>query len=105
MLGGTKSIVERLISDHPHLRDDDLKLLATIYWFRVEDEMSYSLTEEELGGIKKFLQHLADGELPNFESIRRCRQKLQEENTFLRGNLYEERHNYQENIKEELMLW
>jgi hypothetical protein len=105
MIRGTKILVENLLTDNPHLRDDDLKLLANCYWLRVSDTMLFDLSEDELVGVKKFLKLLANGDMPNFESIRRCRQKLQEENTCLRGKLYETRHQYQETVKDDLKLF
>jgi hypothetical protein len=39
------------------------------------------------------------------ESITRCRRKLQEEHTYLRGEKWAERHRIQEDVKEELKNW
>ena len=102
MISGTREIVEKLLWNHPHLRDDDNKLLATVYWHRAS-VLDFDGIELEV--IKRFLQVLADGDLPNFESIGRCRRKLQEESEFLRGELYNERHKNQERVKEDLRLW
>jgi hypothetical protein len=45
---------------------------------------------------------IANGNLPSSESIRRCRQKLQELNPELRGELWDKRHQMQTQVKEEL---
>jgi|TARA_R100001530_G_scaffold135220_2_gene111904 hypothetical protein len=105
MIKGTKKIVTKMLTEHPELRDNDNKLLANIYWQRVADLLMYEVSEEEMSGIKKFLGYLSKGSLPNFESIRRCRQKIQEEEPELRGHLWDKRHEVSLEVKEELKLW
>ena len=89
----TIDIVKRLLTNHPHLRDSDNKLLANV-WFQ-------SVTPLEEAWMD-FLALIAHGNLPSSESIRRCRQKLQELNPELRGELWDKRHQMQEQVKEEL---
>tara|TARA_R100001082_G_scaffold106772_1_gene79958 strand:- start:3904 stop:4206 length:303 start_codon:yes stop_codon:yes gene_type:complete len=89
----TINIVSNLLMNHPHLRDDDNKLLATV-WYHKMDKI-----EEP---VMDFLHVLANGELPSSESIRRCRQKLQELNPQLRGQLWNKRHQMQDQVKKEL---
>lgn len=89
----TINIVKDLITKHPHLRDNDNKLLANVWYQSVTP-----LQEEWLD----FLALIANGELPSSESIRRCRQKLQELNPKLRGELWDKRHKMQIQIKQEL---
>lgn len=75
--------VEWWLRTHPHLKDDDFKLMATI-WL------------EELGGIvaankfsaRDFLTLFARKELMNPQTIIRTRAKLQEEQPELRGLSY-----------------
>jgi len=75
-----KEMVHYLLSNHPHLRDNDYKLVATFHLFEAGGrEILDNMT------ATKFLQMYADAKLTNFESIRRVRQKLQEENPDLRG--------------------
>jgi|3_EtaG_2_1085321.scaffolds.fasta_scaffold39044_2 hypothetical protein len=104
MVKETKNLVEKFLIDKPHLRDDDNKLLANIYWSSVHETMHY-LTREELAGVKLFLKKLAEGGMPNFESVRRCRQKLQEENPELRGEVYEQRHKMEAKVREDIINW
>jgi len=93
----TKRIVLTFLTKHPHLRDDDNKLLATIW-------------ANEFGGKDKckeftafsFLEMLSKGELLNSESIRRMRQKLQEENENLRGPNYAKRKSKEAKVKRDL---
>tara|TARA_R100000656_G_scaffold106011_1_gene78085 strand:- start:34 stop:342 length:309 start_codon:yes stop_codon:yes gene_type:complete len=89
----TIDTVKKLLTNHPHLRDNDNKLLANI-WFEKAPKI-----EEH---VMDFLQMLANGELPSAESVRRCRQKLQELNPELRGELWDKRHKMQKQIKDEL---
>lgn len=75
--------VEYWLRIHTHLKDDDFKLMATI-WL------------EELGGIvaandmsaRDFLTLFAGKELMNPQTIIRTRAKLQEEQPELRGLSY-----------------
>lgn len=89
----TKKKVEQLLKEKPHLRDDDNKLLATV-WFqglRHVDEP-----------VMDFLYLLAGGFLPSSESVRRCRQHLQVLKPELRGKLWDKRHGMEKKIKKEL---
>ena len=90
------------LTNKPHLRDNDLKLLATIWWNEVKDKRldTNSMSAQEL------LQMLADGKLSNPSSIRRCRAKLQEVNPQLRGQRYKNRQKDQTTeVKDELRNW
>ena len=73
--------VEYYLQKYPETRDNDNILLAKIWW----DEVPTG------SNIYHFFERLIDSELTNFESIRRCRQKLQEENPELRGAKYKKR--------------
>jgi len=89
----TQTLIKKLLTNHKGLRDNDNKLLATI-WYLKADKI------EE--GALSFLDQIAEGKLPSSESIRRCRQKLQELNPELRGKLWNKRHGFQKQIKKEL---
>lgn len=81
-----KGKVEYLLKKTPHLRDDDYKLIATYWW-------------NEIGGKDKcefmtgmdFLTMFSGQKLTHPESIRRVRQKLQEQQPLLRGSNYRKR--------------
>ena len=93
---GTESlqtIIRDLLIKHPHLRDNDNKLLANV-WFQSVIPLEEAWMD--------FLALIASGDLPSSESIRRCRQKLQELNPELRGELWDKRHQMQTQVKEEL---
>jgi hypothetical protein len=93
-----KDIVLSLLQKQKHLRDNDFKLLANVWHKHITnlgiDSKNYKAYD--------LLLMLADGKLPNSESVRRIRQKLQEEFKDLRGVNYEKRHNSKEKVKEEL---
>ena len=86
-----KSEVTRLLEEYPHLRDSDEKLIANIWWTRIQNITGW-LEPEQLTGIKKLLEMLSSGDLPNVKTIVRWRQKAQEEDISLRGKAYEKRH-------------
>jgi len=92
-----KELITKLLTYHPHLRDDDNKLIATI-WKR-ELKTSTNIT------AIAFLQLYADKRLTNAESIRRCRAKIQEVTPELRGSKYNARHESTEQTIDELYNW
>lgn len=83
-----KLIVQRLLEEQPALRDNDNLLMSRIW--------------KEQSNILNFFQRFESGKLHSPESIRRTRQKLQEEFPHLRGQLYEVRQKRQEKVKQEL---
>ena len=78
--------VKKLLIDKPHLRDSDNKLIASVWYL----ELGKINKVENMGGME-VLKSLADGKLSSSESIRRSRQKLQEELPDLRGKTYKRR--------------
>ena len=78
-----KTIVERVLKEHPETRDDDHKLFVWVCYYEKPE-----LLEETFSRV--FWNHSENG-LPSFETIRRTRQKLQEKKTSLRGKKYEAR--------------
>ena len=93
---GSKSlqaIIKDLLIKKPHLRDDDNKLLANVWFLATKP-----LKEEWLD----FLALIADGKLPTPSAITRCRRKMQEMHPVLRGEMWYKRHDLQEQVKIEL---
>lgn len=88
-----KELVIKLLTEFPHLRDDDNKLIATI-WKR-------ELKTKDLTAID-FLQLYANKVLTNAESIVRCRRKVQEIFPKLRGIKYNIRHEHTKEIVNQL---
>lgn len=80
-----KDKVAFILKNKPQLRDDDNKLLASFFVYEIGKAKIESMNAMDL------LKMIAFGELPSTESIRRVRQKLQEQNVELRGEKYHER--------------
>jgi len=80
-----KEKVAYLLETKPTLRDDDNKLIASFYF----DEMGETYLRNF--PAYSFLSLMSEGKLTSPESIRRVRQKLQEERVDLRGEKYNER--------------
>ena len=88
--------VKRLLTKIPRLRDSDERLMATMWFKHIGEDKVKDLTAINL------LQKLSDGELPSYESISRCRRKIQEEIPELRGEKWKERHDAEEAVKAEI---
>lgn len=89
-----KEKVYKLLLNNGHLRNSDLKLIACIWYSEVPNINDLTAYE--------FLQKFSNGELTNPESIRRSRQKVQEEIPALRGTNYKKRQLNQSNVKQQL---
>jgi len=92
---GLKQQVREKLAQYPETRDNDNALIA------------YLLMDMEFLNLKKisaeeFLSKLRDGDYGSLESIRRCRQALQEKHPELRGKMYNKRHGYKEEVKAQL---
>lgn len=74
--------VEKLLISHPELRDDDNRLIATVWYTENFNERFIDL------------DRIAKKMVSQPESIRRVRQRLQEEIPELRGKKYLKRHNH-----------
>jgi len=80
--------ISRILITRLDLRDSDDKLIAHI-WFKEASELGRDL--EKTTGIE-FLALIRDGYFTSSESIRRSRQKVQEEIPDTRGKKYSQRH-------------
>lgn len=78
--------VMHYLNNDPVCRDNDNMLIAKV-WF---DEMS---NDQKTEPTVQFLIDFSEGKYSSAESIRRCRQKLQQEYPGLRGRSYMARHN------------
>ena len=91
-----KDVIIDLLTNKEHLRDNDQALIANIWWRELVTQGKDKSTAFEM------LKVFSEGKLSNPESIRRARQKIQEEQPELRGESYRARHREQDNIKEQL---
>ena len=93
-----KDRVKALLEKHPHLRDSDNKLIATIW---KQDLLNMRINPHNIDGIA-FLMLYSESQLTNAETIRRVRQKLQEENPDLRGTVNEARQKEGEEVRKNI---
>ena len=89
-----QDVVKDALIKHPRYRDDDNKLIAFIWWKHLKNN---NIPEDIIA--MDFLQLYAKNELPQADAITRARRKVQEENPELRGQLYNERHQLKEEVK------
>lgn len=80
-----KDKVEFLLQTNPELRDNDMKLIATYYFYEIGKEEIDKLTAYD------FLTKISSSKMTNFESIRRLRMQLQQHNENYRGSEYKNR--------------
>jgi len=96
-LKAVSKIIAELLKEKPHLRDSDEKLIATVWW-KESCKMGYHPSSMP---ASDFLQLYADGRFTKAETIRRSRQKLQQEYEEFRGNCPEQ---VKEHLQEETKL-
>ena len=81
-----KDRVRFLLEKYPELRDDDTRLYATYISFQLGGKNKLM----EISGYNLLIK-IAQNEVSHFESVRRVRSKLQEQDATLRGERYLER--------------
>lgn len=92
-----KGKVYSILLSHPATRDSDPKLLA-MYWAKELIDANTSSTMPAY----KLLDMLRSKKITNPETVRRWRQKIQEETPALRGKVYKKRLERQEAVKQAL---
>lgn len=97
-----EKIIKDFLTAKPHLRDNDMKLLASVWW----QEMRMLGLDMHSHSAHETLLLLSNGKLSNPSSIRRCRAKLQELHPELRGHRYKDRQkNQQTEVVSEIRHW
>ncbi len=84
--------VKDQLSRKPEIRDDDRRLIANFYWW-VSGSADSPLT------LREFLSKFVSDKLPMPDSILRTRRRLQEMYPELRGEKYEERAGYRQQVE------
>ena len=93
-LGKIKPLVKKILETDMIARDNDNYLTALIW----KKQLKYPNIN-----VQNFLNnYLAKGEMISSESIRRCRQKIQEDFPHTRGKKYFERHKEYELVTKEI---
>jgi len=88
--------VEKMLLLYPSLRDNDERLMANI-WYKFIGDNTLTYTS----GFN-VLSMLSKGKLPSYESVSRCRRKIQELKPKLRGEKWIERQRRAKKIKKEM---
>ena len=91
-----KQKVKNLLIQFPHLRDCDNKLIANIWHSQIGKEKAKEYSAFD------FLASFANGNYISPESIRRVRQKIQEQNPELQGKSYKKRKVKSEEFKKQI---
>jgi hypothetical protein len=91
-----KETVTELLTNNMDLRDDDYKLISTIWYLQVK-----SSKLNQMSGFD-FLKIHSEGKLICSESIRRCRALLQRNDPTLRGKNYKKRKNSGEDFSKDI---
>lgn len=93
-----KQRVRSILETNKEARDCD-RLLISIIWEKDFISIYGSIRQHN---VDDFLISLSLGELTSPETIRRCRQRLQEENETLRGLKYKQRKQLGEEVRQSI---
>lgn len=91
-----KNDVQALLSKSEACRESDTRLIVSIWAKFLGEAKIDKMSATDL------LNMFSENKLPNPESIRRVRQRLQETNPYLRGKNYQNRQDEQETVVNEL---
>jgi len=89
--------VSSILLHKPKARDCDYVLYGFVL-------LSHNVNIHTLS-TKDFLKGLHDKSYPSFEGVSRCRRKLQEKHTELRGTKWDARHAEESKVKTEINLF
>jgi predicted transcriptional regulator len=89
-----KAKIEKMLKERKSLRDSDNQLIKAVWISQVKTLNNMSAAD--------LLNMLASGRLVNPETVRRCRQKIQEENPSLRGKTYRMRKSIGKEMKKDI---
>ena len=95
MIKNVEDIVTDVLVKMPKARDNDEILCVCVWYHQVGHRIDHL-------SLQEFFHKMADGKYYKAESIMRCRRKLQELHSDLRGKKYEKRRKNTKKVKEEL---
>ena len=95
-----KKKVTEVLEKHPQSRDNDMSLLAIVW----NDQLGGKIITDDMSAFE-LLCLLSRKDLANPVSLWRCRQKIQEENEFLRGENWTARQEHSKKVVEEIRNW
>lgn len=93
-----KQRVRNILETNKEARDCD-RLLISIIW---EKEFRDTYGNPDYYDARTFFDELKEGLFTSSETIRRCRQRLQEENESLRGLKYKQRKQLGEEVRQSI---
>jgi hypothetical protein len=88
-----KPIVQKLLTEYPHYRDDDRRLLAHIWMIQLGVNTMKSISLYEF-----MKQYIDNSHIYSPDHISRLRRKIQEQHPHLRGETYVERKRMQKDV-------
>jgi hypothetical protein len=94
-----KSRIIKILTENPSNRDNDHKLISNIWFFEFREQSGKHPNEVT---AFEFMRLVSLGRLTNPESIRRLRQKIQEQYPGLRGSKYMIRQNHTKKVRKEI---
>lgn len=89
-----KELIKYLLEKYPACRNSDSTLLRGVWYHQVPNFRQLSAVD--------LMQLLSDNKIANPETIRRCRQKLQEDYPELRGDNYVVRHQMAKDVRKNI---
>lgn len=98
MIKKVKAKVENMLCKYPETRNNDMVLIFKLY------KKYYGITKKTL--LLDVLKLIYNNELPCFESIRRTRQKIQEEGNYRpRRDIKNYRIQKRLSVKDQIVFW
>jgi len=91
--------VKHLLEKHEHLRNDDYKLIATLFRMDIREKLNQ---DPNKALAMDFFKLYASEKATNAQSVIRIRCKLQVEFPHLRGNVWYKRHDEQPRVIKDL---
>jgi len=99
-ISNIKDKVKKILIKHESMRDNDHSLIAFIY-YKLAIAKGHTMNDQSYTAMN-FLGDFSNGKYPSPESIRRCRQKIQEQHPELRGSTYNERKSKADIVKNQI---
>lgn len=94
-----KSFIHRLLKVRADLRDNDRRLIAIIWWQELKDKKKLEM--KNITG-QRLMEEFMEGTLTSPETIRRTRQKIQQDHPETRGRNWQIRKEKQKAIRAEM---
>jgi hypothetical protein len=94
-LRSNKELVKKILVEMPATRDSDILLMEEVWNRQINSQVS----------LKKFFVLLKKKIIANPETIRRCRQKIQQENKKLRGETYKFRQKLEKETRSQIKFF